>query len=121
MKRKSANITLAGELRLKCGGKHFLGKGRIELLERIAKTGSIAKAARAMGMSYKAAWDAVDAMNNLADEPLLERVSGGRGGGGSLLTERGKEFLKVFRTIEKKHREFLDELCGDISSFLKRG
>ncbi|MDQ1264455.1 MAG: molybdate transport system regulatory protein [Campylobacterota bacterium] len=65
---------------------NFLGKGRIELLKQVGVSGSIAKAAKEMKMSYKAAWDAIDAMNNLADQPLVETSKGGKGGGGAQLT-----------------------------------
>ncbi|WP_147073343.1 winged helix-turn-helix domain-containing protein, partial [Sulfuriferula plumbiphila] len=59
------------------------GKGRIELLEKIGELGSISAAAKALGLSYKAAWEAVEAMNNLSEAPLVERVAGGRHGGGT--------------------------------------
>ena len=64
----------------------FLGAGRIELLERIDKTGSIHAAAKEMKMSYKAAWERINGMNALADHPLIERTTGGKGGGGTKLT-----------------------------------
>ncbi|MEZ5579956.1 MAG: LysR family transcriptional regulator [Candidatus Competibacteraceae bacterium] len=67
-----------------CG---YLGAGRVELLEHIDECGSIARAAKRMGMSYKTAWDAVEAMNNLADRPLVVRATGGKGGGGTQLTD----------------------------------
>ena len=56
----------------------FLGDTRIRLLEAIEKHGSISQAAKAVPISYKAAWDAIDAMNNLADQPLVVRSTGGR-------------------------------------------
>ena len=61
-------------------------------------------------MSYKAAWDAVDAMNNLAGEPLVERVSGGKGGGGTRLTRRGAQLVENFKLIEREHRHFIEQL-----------
>ena len=63
----------------------FLGDTRIRLLEAIDKHGSISQAAKAVPLSYKAAWDAIDAMNNLADQPLVVRSTGGKNGGGTLL------------------------------------
>ncbi|MDD4505882.1 MAG: TOBE domain-containing protein [Sulfurospirillaceae bacterium] len=93
--------------------KNFLGRGRISLLENIRATGSIHAAAKAMKMSYKAAWDAVDAMNNLSDVPLVERVSGGKGGGGTSLTLKGEEVIKTFHIIEDKHQQFLDLFSKD--------
>ena len=67
-------------------GKNFIGKGRIQLLEEIGKTGSIAQAARNMKMSYKAAWDAVDIMNKLAKKRIVIKKYGRKGGGQTNLT-----------------------------------
>ena len=92
----------------------FLGKGRIALLRLIDETGSISKAAKAMKMSYKAAWDAVDIMNNLAEKPLVARVTGGRGGGGSRLTDYGREVVETFRILEEEHERFLEHLSRRI-------
>jgi molybdate transport system regulatory protein len=82
------------------------------LLEQIQATGSISAAARAMRMSYKAAWDAVDAMNNLADEPLVIRKAGGQRGGGTELTEYGQHVIGHFRAAEQQHRMFM-QLMGE--------
>jgi len=102
--------TLEGRLWLSKGEGNFLGKGRIELLEQIERTGSISKAAKAMKMSYKAAWDSVDAMNNLAEQPLVERATGGKGGGGTRLTEYGKEIIATYRILFDEHQRFLNNL-----------
>jgi len=88
---------------------HF-GRGRIELLSRIEETGSISKAAKAMKMSYKAAWDAVNEMNALSQTPIVERATGGRGGGGTVLTERGRELIAIFRRIEEAQEAFFATL-----------
>lgn len=90
--------------------KSFLGSGRIELLKHIDQTGSINKAAQVMKMSYKAAWDAVDAMNTLADQPLVERMTGGKGGGGTRLTEYAKEVIAAFDILKEEHEHFLHNL-----------
>ncbi len=90
--------------------QNFLGKGRIELLEQIEKTGSITKAAKAMKMSYKAAWDAVDAMNNLAEVPLVERATGGKGGGGTYLTPYARELIATYAILNEEHQRFLHNL-----------
>ncbi|MBK7252186.1 MAG: TOBE domain-containing protein [Gammaproteobacteria bacterium] len=92
------------------GGKNLGGPGRIGLLARIAECGSITGAARAMGMSYKAAWDAIDGMNSLAGEPLVERMTGGKGGGGTRLTVRGQRLVENFRIIEREHHRFIEQL-----------
>ena len=74
-------VELHGSIWMTIGGTNFGGAGRIGLLAQIAESGSISKAAKAIGMSYKAAWDAIDIMNNLAGQPLVERTVGGKGGG----------------------------------------
>lgn len=92
------------------GGSKFGGQDRIALLAQIAESGSITQAARALGISYKAAWDAIDAMNNLASEPLVVRLTGGKGGGGTRLTARGQQLVENFRTIEREHQRFMAAL-----------
>ena len=66
---------------------------RIAVLRQIAEGGSISQAARAVGVSYKAAWQAVDTLTNLAGAPLVQRAVGGAGGGGAVLTEAGHQLL----------------------------
>ncbi len=102
---------LDGRFWLNVDGHAFAGSGRITLLEQVHATGSIAAAARAMGMSYKAAWDAIDAMNNLAEQPLLLRQAGGRHGGGTRLTAHGERVIQQYRQVEAAHRRFLNELA----------
>jgi molybdate transport system regulatory protein len=101
---------LKGMLSLHAGDRHVGGLDRIELLAAIGETGSISAAARAVGMSYKGAWDAIDAMNNLADEPLVSRATGGRRGGGTTLTPRGQRLVEVFRAMAAEHARFVQQL-----------
>jgi molybdate transport system regulatory protein len=89
-------------------GQSFLGAGRIELLERIDQTGSINAAAKEMKMSYKAAWERINGMNALADQPLIERSTGGRGGGGTKLTPYAHELIATFHRLGELHRQFID-------------
>jgi molybdate transport system regulatory protein len=90
----------------------FLGEGRIGLLEAIGRCGSISRAAREVGISYKTAWDAVDAMNNAAENPLVRRAVGGVGGGGTMLTEEGKETIRLYRVLQGEHQRFIGRLEG---------
>lgn len=115
----SANegMKIAGRLWIAKDESSLAGHGRIDLLQRIAETGSISQAAKSIGMSYKAAWDAVDAMNNLAGEALVERSTGGKGGGGTHLTARGQRLVAAFRLIEEEHRRFLHSLGENIEDF----
>jgi len=103
-------IALEGKLWMTVGGEQLGGSNRVELLTAIAQTGSITAAAKQVGLSYKAAWDAIDTMNNLAGEPLVQRVTGGKGGGGTRLTVRGAQLVDNFHMIEQVHRDFLDRL-----------
>ncbi len=99
----SAANELGYEIRLNLQDQNFLGDRRVALLEQIDTTGSISRAAKAMGMSYKAAWDAVDAMNNLSSKPLVIRVAGGAKGGGSEVTRYGRGLIAAYRTLQKEH------------------
>jgi molybdate transport system regulatory protein len=103
-------FALQGSVWMTVGGEKFGGPGRVDLLASIAATGSISAAAKAIKMSYKAAWDAIDAMNNLAGEALVERLTGGKGGGGTRLTARGEQLVKNFRLLEQVHRDFVEQL-----------
>lgn len=102
-----------------------LSDTRIRLLEAIAREGSINRAAKAVPLSYKAAWDAIDTMNNLAPEPLVTRVSGGRQGGGTQLTDYGRRIVAMYRALEIEYQGALDRLSerlndvtgGDIRAF----
>lgn len=100
-------LQLDGELWLNVHGQTLGGASRIGLLDAIARTGSITQAARAVGMSYKAAWDAVDTMNNLAGEPLVARSAGGRGGGSTTLTTRGARLVARYAQLDALHRRFV--------------
>ncbi|MGH8352328.1 MAG: TOBE domain-containing protein [Pseudomonas sp.] len=114
-------MKLEGRFWITHNGKDLAGEGRIELLSRIASTGSISQAAKAMGVSYKFAWDSVDAMNAAAGSPLVERSAGGKGGGGTRLTPAGHKLIEAFQRYEREHQQFLERLGEDagISSFLE--
>lgn len=98
-----------------------LSRGRrwdhLELLERIASSGSISTAATAMGMSYKAAWQAVEAMNNLSEQPLVERQAGGRHGGGTSLTAYGRRVVGAYRRLETEREKVLATLGRIMDDF----
>jgi len=79
-----------------------LGPGKVTLLERIAKEGSISAAGRSMNMSYKRAWELVSDINESFSEPLVSAQTGGKSGGGAVLTERGVELIRHYRAIERK-------------------
>lgn len=98
-----------------------LGRGRrwdhLELLERIDSCGSISGAASAMGMSYKAAWQAVEAMNNMSEQPVVERQAGGQHGGGTSLTTYGRRVVGAYRRLEKEREKVLAALGQIMDDF----
>jgi len=106
---------LVGKLALETEFGPFLGDTRIRLLEAIDIHGSISQAAKAVPLSYKAAWDAVDAMNNLADEALVLRSTGGRNGGGTRLTDYGRKIVALYRAVEQEYQGALDRLAGHMA------
>ncbi|WP_179400645.1 TOBE domain-containing protein [Burkholderia guangdongensis] len=113
----TAPLGLGGELWLRAGGRTLGGSLRIALLAAIGDTGSITRAAKAVGLSYKAAWEAIDTMNNLAGEPLVMRSTGGKGGGGTMLTPRATALIAAFRVIEREHRRFIDAASVAMAGF----
>jgi molybdate transport system regulatory protein len=90
-------------------GHILLGEGRVSLLKAIAKQGSLSKAAKSLGMSYKKAWSLIDAINKRAEKPVISTSIGGKGGGGAILTAYGKSLIDTFDTINKNCWTFLDE------------
>jgi len=105
--KQNDRLELQGSLRLMIGGESLGGRERIDLLRAVADHGSITRGAKAQGVSYKSAWDAIDAMNTLAGKPLVERSTGGRGGGSTRLTARGQQLVERFEQIDAAHRRFL--------------
>lgn len=102
-------------LRIDFEGGGRLGPGKARLLELIAETGSISAGARAMGMSYKRAWDLVDETAKLAGEPVVETRSGGAQGGGAKLTPAGRRMLATYRAVEKAAAEAVAPLLADLA------
>jgi len=111
---------LLGRLSLDAPGGSLVGERRIRLLEAIAEQGSIKRAAAAVPLSYKAAWDALAAMNNLAEHPLVERSTGGRQGGGTRLTDAGRELVAMYRAVEHEQQDALDRLGPQLRSVWDR-
>jgi molybdate transport system regulatory protein len=126
MKSKKEAIGLEGSIWFQKADNVFLGGDRIALLEKIDELGSISSAAKAAGISYKTAWHLVNMMNNLSKKPLVDRMTGGKGGGGTVLTREGKKIIEQFRVVQEEHRKFLQNLEGRLGDahhlyqFLKR-
>lgn len=98
---------------------------QIDLLQAIADTGSITAAAKIAGVSYKTAWERLERINNLSEQPIIERSAGGSKGGGSILTNYGRKMLNGFRQLQEQHNQFLENLnqqlnsLDDVSKFMK--
>ena len=98
------------DLTLIDGENSFLLKKRIALLKAIDEVGSLNLAAKLVPLSYKGAWDMIDVMNNLCPMPIVEKNTGGVGGGGTKLTQYGKNLVKTYEIIEKEHQKFLETI-----------
>jgi len=103
-------MELSSALTLEMLGKPFLLEKRIVLLHAIDEHGSISKAAKAVPMSYKSAWEAVDMMNSLSPEPIVCRETGGKDGGGTTITEYGERLLENYALLKDEHTRFLTRL-----------
>ena len=96
------------------GEQPFLGKGRVQLLERIEQLGSIAQAAKSMGMSYRKAWGLIKEMNTIAQAPLVEKQPGGKSGGGAVVTEAGKAAIQKYQQLMQALDIHLAQLAQEI-------
>jgi molybdate transport system regulatory protein len=100
MKRLRHPDRLGLHLRVVLGDAVAMGPGKVELLEGIAETGSIAASGRRMGMSYRRAWSLVEEMNAIFAGPLVDAAKGGAGGGGASLTPLGRRMITAYRNLE---------------------
>ncbi len=103
-------MEISSNLTLEIFNQPFLLEKRIELLIAIKKTGSISKAAKEVPMSYKAAWETIETMNNLSTTPIVQREIGGVGGGGTTLTPYGENLIETFKILKKEQKKFLENL-----------
>ncbi len=104
--------------RLVLGETIALGPGKVQLLEAIHETGSIAAAGRSMNMSYKRAWHLVDTMNRCFKSPLVETAKGGARGGGAALTPLAEEVIGRYRRLEAQAREATDAELAALGAHL---
>ena len=98
---------LNGRLWLEGPTERFMGIGRLELLEKIHRLGSISRAAQEMQMSYKRAWELVNSMNQQARQPLVSTQTGGKRGGGAVVTEAGQQLMREFEALQARFQAFL--------------
>ncbi len=102
-----SGYAVRGRIWLEKDGELYVGLGRLMLLERIEQFGSIAAAAKSMRLGYRNAWLWVEAMNRLAPAPLVEKSTGGVGGGYARLTEEGQRVIAEYKELRARFQEFL--------------
>jgi molybdate transport system regulatory protein len=105
---KKGAFKVNGSLWIEGDGQRFFGPGPVELLELIEKTGSISKAAKGMGMSYKKAWEIVSRINGMSAEPFVVTSIGGEDGGGSTISPEAKEMIAWYGELRERFRLFLE-------------
>jgi molybdate transport system regulatory protein len=100
-------------LTLKLQQRLFADPRRIALLKQIEQTGSISQGAKNAGISYKSAWDAINEMNQLSEHTLVERATGGKGGGGAMVTRYGKRLIQLYDLLGQIQQKAFDVLSDD--------
>src|ERR1700760_853700 len=98
---------------LRGGGRLPVGRERVAMPQAVATHGSITAAAKALGYSYKAVWDGIAAINNLLPRPALQTQSGGRRGGGAVLTEDGHHLIAAFSRLEARLSGISESIARD--------
>ena len=94
---------------------HPLSDRRLQVLRALGECGSISQAARLVGVSYKAAWQALDTLSNLSGVPVVQKSVGGAGGGGAKLTEAGQELLRAAQAMAQAKGAVMQQLQGKVS------
>lgn len=101
---------------IEAGDNVLLGEGRVKLLKAIDEEGSLSKAAKSLGMSYKKAWTLVDAVNKSAKKKVVIKTVGGPKGGGTKITPYGRKLMEAFEAINKNCWAFLDQQLKALDS-----
>ncbi|MBN2074534.1 MAG: LysR family transcriptional regulator [Dehalococcoidales bacterium] len=107
--KPESGIVMRSKVWIEKDGKLLMGWGRATLLERIDKLGSISAAAKSMNLTYRNAWLWVEAMNSLTSEPLVEKSTGGAGGGYARLTEAGRKIVHEYKESRAAVRKAIDK------------
>jgi len=117
-RKKPTEDTLSLHLRLRIFGQVpiALGPGKVELLGKLAETGSIGEAARRMGMSYMKAWSLIQTM-----KPLVATTRGGRKGGGAEITETGRQALALYQKMQQDSRQACETSWMELRQLLQKG
>ena len=104
------DYAIRGRIWMEKDGELYMGQGRALLLEHIDRLGSIAAAARTMRLGYRNAWLWVEAINRLSPVPLVEKITGGVGGGHARLTEEGLQVVRDYKKLRASFQEFLRQV-----------
>ena len=105
-----SDYMVRGRIWIEKDGELYMGWGRAILLEHIDRLGSIAAAARVMRLGYRNAWLWVESANRLAPAPLVEKTTGGVGGGHARLTEEGRKAVNEYKELRARFHEFLKQI-----------
>ncbi|MGB0869221.1 MAG: winged helix-turn-helix domain-containing protein [Flavobacteriales bacterium] len=105
----SKTTTIKSRIWIEHDNQMFLGEGRVKLLKAIHSSGSLNKACKEAGISYKKAWALLDSLNNSCPQPMVSKSIGGKNGGGTQLTPYGLKIIKFYDDLNKKCWAFLDE------------
>lgn len=114
--KKSSKAQLKGEVSLQSAGQPDFSEKEIALLVAIESTGSITGAAKEVGISYKTAWDRIESLNNLSEQAIVTRSAGGAKGGGTALTDLGRNIVAGFLKLKQEHESFLEGLNSEVSN-----
>ena len=113
------SIRIIPRIRVVFGRNVALGPGKVELLEHIARTGCLRKAAAAMEMSYMRAWMLVQTMNRCFKKPLVVTKRGGAKGGTAVVTDEGKAVLALYRRMEAESLRAARSARKELSKYLR--
>ena len=110
------NFKIKSRVWIELDGNVLLGEGRARLLDAIDTTGSLSKAAKQQGISYKKAWEMVRAINQSSPTAVVIKSAGGVGGGGTVLTVYGEDLLKTYKEINQSCWDHLDNEVTKLNS-----
>jgi len=110
----ASKVQVRSKIWIEVHGRPVLGPGRLELLRAVEERGSMSGAARFMKISYRKAWGQIRAMEERIGLPLMEKQTGGVGGGGTRLTAEAREFLKKYAHLVEGLEELVDRKFGEV-------
>jgi len=109
MQKSHNGLDIRSKIWIEVNGEPVFGRGRRFLLEAIDTHGSINRAAQEVDISFRKAWGYIKAMEERLGVKLVERQTGGKNGGGALLTDEARDMLKKYEALEKGIQEIVDK------------